>query len=305
MDVGRPCTSSDATVIAPSSTQSSGSGWCRTARAARRPPRDRTRASGGSWSGRRPGVPGLFCGVALGARRRLQRRRSVRAVAVGARHGAMHADRVLVVLRLIVAAHAVRARDRLVAPEAVTVLADRCACSAVQWRRDNGMAASADLRRRLREASIAVTFGAGDLARRARRGQQLQRLRGSPPGLAVGGGLRCASARRSRSRRSPRRSPRASQPRDPMGGARPGTASRLAGNLLFEQPQQNEVRPRRRDLVTTDHERLAQRRRSSWQTIRNSGRPSSRVRCRPHRQPNPLPTRCGRADHHQQSPSFA
>ena len=85
-------------------------------------------------------------------------------MAVGARDVAMRADRVLVVLWLIVAAHAVRSRDRLVAPEAVAILAGRRACATVQRRRDDGMAARADFRRRLRESGVAVTLGACELA---------------------------------------------------------------------------------------------------------------------------------------------
>lgn len=100
-------------------------------------------------------------------RRWLQRRRTVRAVAVSARLIGVRTDGCDVnTLRLVMAAHATRGTDREVGPEAMAVLARRWLRDAdriddVQRRRDLAVAAATEIDRWRCEAGLAVTVPAG------------------------------------------------------------------------------------------------------------------------------------------------
>jgi len=82
-------------------------------------------------------------------------------VAVTARLIGVGTDRVLAVLRAIVATHA---RSLGAGGEAVAVLAARCVDAGMQRRQLAGVAALADVRRRRREAAVAMAGLARDLA---------------------------------------------------------------------------------------------------------------------------------------------
>ena len=112
----------------------------------------------------RAGVLGLLLGVTLRARFGVEARRAMRVMAVGTRLIAVCPDGMKRVLWPVVAAHAVRRRDRLVGAEAVAVLARGCVDPGVQRRRDGGVARRAEPGRRRREARGPVTRGARELA---------------------------------------------------------------------------------------------------------------------------------------------
>ncbi len=112
----------------------------------------------------RAGVFGLLLGVTLRARFGIESRRAMRVMAVATWLIVVRADGMKRVLRSIVAAHAVRRRDRLVGTEAVAVLARGRMDPGVQRRRDGGVAGRAKPGRRRGEARSSVTRGARKLA---------------------------------------------------------------------------------------------------------------------------------------------
>lgn len=107
------------------------------------------------------GVARLLLGVAARALLRLKRRRVVRPVAIRARLIGVRTDGGVSALRTVMAAHARRGRT---GAERMTVAAAGRVLTAVQRRHHARVAALAEVRGRLREAVLAVTRRARDLA---------------------------------------------------------------------------------------------------------------------------------------------
>jgi hypothetical protein len=106
-------------------------------------------------------VPCLLGEVTARAGLRIERRRSVRMVAVAARLIRVGADRMLAALRAIVTTHA---RPLGTSGERMAVLTVRRVDAGMQRRQLAGVAALADLGRRRRESGVAVARLARDLA---------------------------------------------------------------------------------------------------------------------------------------------
>jgi hypothetical protein len=128
----------------------------------------------------RAGMLGLALGVTIRARARRERWCRVRSVAISALLIRMRADGMDRALRLVVAAHARRRRAALGA-ERMTVLACGRRDAWMQRRELRSVTAHADICRWWREAAVAVTVGARDLA-------DVRGMAGAPAHRAIGGG---------------------------------------------------------------------------------------------------------------------